>query len=410
MDCEGHSWKKGAPALNGRHRQSCSMLYESWPPLREVGGDTLAVHLSVIVCGSWSPSVYQDIQFCSREEVCVWSVIHLSHPTMSIARNRKGRKPDADESYDISESSSRDPDAPHASDSWYEDYDFPAERPATVTKSARTVALLERLCSKKDATIADLLLKEREHTATAKQSVSNQSALPKEFEDDCFIAEMEDRIKLLEKNCASKDRMIDKLRSSANDLEIMCGEYVEEIKALKAIMVGNSLSSVEKKKDREIFDLNKEIREQALEIHTLRSQMDYWKTTVLADLEKRLAEKDQIITEIEFERKTLITASRVQEVKAPGSPKRERTQADLENRQLMATIDDLKDRLRQTKEPSQLVLNINELEVELEQKQSEINAMDAELETTMHQLWMAEERNSKLQKMLDRKVSSNAFG
>jgi predicted RNase H-like nuclease (RuvC/YqgF family) len=357
----------------------------------------LAVHLSVIVCGSRS----QSTTFVPERGVC-GPVIHLSHSAMSIMRNRKGRKPDADESYDISESSSRDPDAPHASDSWYEEYDFPPEHPATVTKNARTVALLERLCSKKDATIADLLHKEREHTA--KQSIPNQSALPKEFEDDCFIAEMEDRVKRLEKNCASKDRMIDKLRSSANDLEIICGEYVEEIKALKAIMVGNSLSSVEKKKDREIFDLNKEIREQALEIHTLRSQMDYWKTTVLADLEKRLAEKDQIITEIEFERKTLITASLAQEVKAPGSPK-----ADFENRQLKATIDDLKERLRQTKEPSQLVLNINELEVELEQKQSEINAMDAELETTMHQLWMAEERNSKLQKKLDRKESSKAF-
>jgi chromosome segregation ATPase len=111
--------------------------------------------------------------------------------------------------------------------------------------------------------------------------------------------------------------------------------------------------------------------------------------------------------------------SKVQEVitRPGGSPiQRERTEEDYldEIRQLKATIDDLTKRLKSqtTKEPpSQLALNFYELEIELGKKQSELNAMDAELESTIHRLWMAEERNSELQNKLDQKMMIwNAFG
>lgn len=306
-------------------------------------------------------------------------------------------KRDPDESYEISESSSRDPDAPHASESWPEEEDrFPGFG-AQVEESHNSVGRiesLERLNSEKDSTIATLWSEIGEN-----DSRTNNSALQQDSHDERFVIEVETRIDLLVEACAVKDQTIFHLESSVQDLEIMCKEYSEEIEGLKASVVGGSPSSFAKK-DREFFDMSKQIRQQAMEIHTMRDKMNYWKETIIPDLERQLEEKDQALAGFEFGKKWKNTEGAL-DVRVPPSSKRERAMAEFETRQLNAIIEDLQEQLRLLKKPSELQHRLTELQVELEIKQMEIDDMGNDLEDTMHKLWLAEERNQKLQKMLD---------
>ena len=288
-------------------------------------------------------------------------------------------KRDPDEGYEITESSSRDPVAPHAAESWSDPDITPLQHDFYFYDLAEKVIHLERLSLEKDSTIADLLFKLKRH-----ELKNSTNVLPKEFLDDCLLDDMEVRIRQLEHDCKTKDVSIADLKVSAEHLKTICDEYIEEIEELKARVGADTVPTFNTEEGKDVFDLTNEIREQSLELRTMRAKIDILKSTVIPDLKNQLADKDQTILSLEYE-KNRISMSLL-EVQAPVSPNNDETGAELENKQIHATIDYLKEKLLQLNQQQDLQQTIADLQSQLAGKQAEVDETENELETTMHQL------------------------
>ena len=310
---------------------------------------------------------------------------------MNVPRSSKR---DPDEGYDVTESSSRDPVAPHAAESWSDADITPLQHDFYFYDLAEKVFCLERLSSEKDSTIADLLLKLKRL-----EWQNNKNDLPKEFLDDCLLDDMEVRIRQLEHDCVTKDSSIAGLKASAENQKLISDEYKGELEALKAIVIADTLPTFECKKKKEVFNLTHEIREQTLELHTLRTEINILKGTIIPDLKNQLAEKDQTILRLENE-KGRVTMSLL-EVQEPISPNCDGVDEELQNQQIHATINHLKEKLLQVNEQQDLQQTIADLQLQLARKQAEVDETGVELESTMHQLCVVEERNQQLQRTID---------